>query len=110
MSYCLRSFAPRFKSSSSEATADGSAEEFRFVPDGRYNIVLSGAEAFRIECSRSNFAAEQKQGLLEEYGVRARFEQLSVLLRFALAALDAARTLHSGSPHRFCDVVDKLRN
>jgi Lon protease-like protein len=46
--------------------------------------------------SASSFKAEERQRLLEENGVRARFEQLAVLLRFALAELDTGRTLRSG--------------
>ena len=149
----------------------GPIEEYRLLPDGRYNIVLLGTKRFRIKCERpptatrlyriaevellkeahdledgaelaqkrahvmdlfgelmsrlgrvdgsapgtfdetenavlinsiasaSSFKAEERQRLLEENGVRARFEQLSILLRFALAELDAGRRPHSGFLH-----------
>lgn len=149
----------------------GTIEDYRLLPDGRYNIVLFGTKRFRIKCERpptarrlyriaevellkeahdledseelvlkrtqvmnlfsklmsrlgrvddsapdmfdgtesavlinsiasaSSFKAEDRQGLLEENGVRARFEQISILLRFALAELDAAGTPPSGFLH-----------
>ena len=49
--------------------------------------------------SSFNFAPREKQALLEANGVHARFEQLSELLGFALAELEAGRTSNSGPLH-----------
>jgi Lon protease-like protein len=46
-----------------------------------------------------DFAPREKQALLEANGIHARFEQLSSLLSFALAELEAARTSKSGPLH-----------
>ena len=66
-----------------------------------------GADQFHLE--RCQLRGRREIGCRKN-GARARFEQLSVLFRHALSELDAARTPHSGSPHRFIDVIVKLRN
>lgn len=79
-----------------------------YAPD-RFNQI-ENAVLINPITSASSFKAEERQRLLEEDGVRACFEQLFVLLRFAFAELDTGRTLRSGFFRRFVDIVEKLRN
>jgi len=67
------------------------------APDGFEEI--ENAVLIQAIASSSRFTPEDRQALLEKDGIRARFEQLAVVLRFALAELEAARTPPSGFLH-----------
>jgi len=62
-------------------------------------LELDDARLVNTLSSSLNFSPREKQALLEANGVHARFEQLSELLGFALAELEAGRTSNSGPLH-----------
>jgi hypothetical protein len=104
----------------------GNHRRWRLLSDGRYNIVLSADKRSRIRCERLPTAAHlgriAESERLEEAMIpktaravaKIEFARVSnsspIVLRFAPAEPDAARTSHSGSLHRLSDVVEKLRN
>lgn len=61
--------------------------------------VLDDAQFVNTLANGFDFAPREKQSLLEAGSIRARFEQLSELLDFALMELETGRTPNSGPLH-----------
>jgi len=96
---------------------------WRLSPDGRYNIVLFSTKRSRIRCERTPTATRLHRiaevELLEEAhdpkegrSLRCSAPRTALPLFCASRSQnpDAARAPHSGSLHRFNDVVEKSRN
>jgi hypothetical protein len=83
------------------ACVDGTAPDT--FDDGKNAVLLD------FTASSPYFTTEERQDRRENGG-RERLEQFSDCSALRALRADAARAPHSGSLHRFNDVVEKLRN